>query len=404
MEFENDARIDRERRGWPVLRNRFWVTVTLVIAIATSALAAKRGFDGRDDDRGDDDRDRYAIGLWGDLPYSDMQAQTGVPNMIADMNSQDLAFTAHDGDLKAGNGITGSVTPTTCADPLYDQGLKYLNSLRAPAMFTPGDNDWTDCDRAKNGGFNSLERLDHERALFFSNSFSQGQHRIHQEVQSTPLCLGVSGPVPCVENRRWTLGGVTYATINIQGSCNNLCDTAPNPAEYAARNAADIAWVQETFAKAKERNSAAVMLITQADPGFDLSDATRAPTRDPKTLVENDNLPASDPAAPGPAPDGYHDFLVALRDEVIAFRRPVAYVHGDSHYFRVDKPFLDAKGRRLENFTRVETFGDNVFSADPASDDNNVHWVKVFVDPRSREVFSYQVQIVPGNRVAVPAP
>jgi len=41
----------------------------------------------------------------------------------------------------------------------------------------------------------------------------------------------------------------------------------------------------------------------------------------------------------------------------------VAYVHGDSHYFRVDKPFLDAKGRRLENFTRVETFGDNVFSA-----------------------------------------
>jgi hypothetical protein len=388
------------------MRNRFWVMIAVLVAVgSTTALAARGGFDGRGDDRDDDhDRGGYAIGLWGDLPYSDVQAQTGVPNLIADMNSQDLAFTAHDGDLKAGNGITGSVTPTTCADPLYDQGLKYLNSLRAPAMFTPGDNDWTDCDRAKNGGFNSLERLDHERALFFSNSFSQGQHRIHQEVQSTPLCLGISGPVPCVENRRWTLGGVTYATINIQGSCNNLCDTAPNPAEYAARNAADIAWVQETFAKAKERNSAAIMLITQADPGFDLSDATRAPTRDPKTLVENDNLPASDPAAPGPAPDGFHDFLVALRNEVIAFRRPVAYVHGDSHYFRVDKPFLDAQGRRLENFTRVETFGDNTFSADPASDDNNVHWVKVFVDPRSREVFAYQVQIVPGNRVAVPAP
>jgi hypothetical protein len=44
---------------------------------------------------------------------------------------------------------------------------------------------------------------------------------------------------------------------------------------------------------------------------------------------------------------------------VVAFRRPVAYVHGDSHYMRVDKPFLDARGRRLENFTRVETFGDN---------------------------------------------
>lgn len=46
----------------------------------------------------------YAIGLWGDLPYSDTQALVGVPNLIADMNAQKLAFTVHDGDLKAGNG------------------------------------------------------------------------------------------------------------------------------------------------------------------------------------------------------------------------------------------------------------------------------------------------------------
>jgi hypothetical protein len=216
--------------------------------------------------------------------------------------------------------------------------------------------------------------------------------------------LGVSGPVPCVENRRWEVGGVTYATLNIQGSCNNLCDTAPDPAEYAARNAADIAWMQQTFDEAKAHHSAAIMFISQADPGFDGTDATRGPVRNPQTLVETDTLPATDPAAPGPTPDGFHDFLVALRLQVIAFERPVAYVHGDSHYFRVDKPFLDAQGRRLENFTRVETFGDNAFKTDPASDDNNVHWVKVFVDARSREVFSYQPQIVPGNRVAVPAP
>jgi len=54
----------------------------------------------------------YAIGLWGDLPYSDIQATTGVPNLIADMNAQNLVFTAHDGDLKAGNSTPGSVTPT----------------------------------------------------------------------------------------------------------------------------------------------------------------------------------------------------------------------------------------------------------------------------------------------------
>jgi hypothetical protein len=77
----------------------------------------------------------------------------------------------------------------------------------------------------------------------------------------------------------------------------------------------------------------------------------------------------------------------------------VAYVHGDSHYYRVDRPFQDAAGRRLENFTRVETFGNN-----PANGNNDVQWVKVHIDARSREVFAYEVQIVPGNRVAVPAP
>jgi len=109
-----------------------------------------------------------------------------------------------------------------------------------------------------------------------------------------------------------TLKGVTYMTVNIQGPCNNLCDTAPDPAEYAARNAA---------------------------------------------------------------------------------------VHADSHYFRVDKPLLDSQGRRLENFTRVETFGDN-----QGNGNNDVHWGKALVDPHSRDVFAFQVQIVPENRTAVASP
>jgi hypothetical protein len=56
--------------------------------------------------------------------------------------------------------------------------------------------------------------------------------------------------VACVENRRWTYHGVTYATLNIQGSCNNLCDTnrqhvgeSGDPEEWATRNQADIDWL-----------------------------------------------------------------------------------------------------------------------------------------------------------------
>ena len=346
----------------------------VAIALSTTALA-------HDDDEREGEGGTYSIGLWGDLPYSPVQATVGVPNLIADMNAQKLKFTVHDGDLKAGSN-------SLCDDTLYLQSLAYLNALKAPAMFTPGDNDWTDCDRPSNGGFNSRERLDRERQLLFSTPFSFGQNRMRQEVQQGALCLGVAGFVPCVENRRWMVGRVIYVTLNVPGSCNNLCDTAPDPAEFVARNAANIRWLQESFAQASERNAVAVMLIAQANPGWDLTDGTRAPLRDPKTLAETDALP-----------DGYKDYLLALRSEVVAFRKPVAYVHGDSHYFRVDKPFLDAAGRRIENFTRVETFGNSA-----GNGNNDVHWIKVAVDPRSRDVFSYQPMMVPGNRVAVPAP
>jgi hypothetical protein len=121
--------------------------------------------------------------------------------------------------------------------------------------------------------------------------------------------------VPCVENRRWTVGRVPYLTLNVQGSCNSLCDTAPDPAGCAARNAANIAWLRQAFELPKQRRSAAVMIISQADPGWGQSDPTRAPLRDPKTLAQTDRQPG-----------GLQDVLLALRDEVVAFRSPVACV------------------------------------------------------------------------------
>jgi hypothetical protein len=44
------------------------------------------------------------------------------------------------------------------------------------------------------------------------------------------------------------VNGVVYATLNIQSSCDNLCDTLPEPAEWAARNRPDILWMQQTWA------------------------------------------------------------------------------------------------------------------------------------------------------------
>src|SRR5581483_2141360 len=382
---------------------RRWLAPLIAAVVAAGLVAALASAGGPDTNKKSFE---YAIGLWGDLPYSDAQAQTGVPNLIADMNSSDIEFSVHDGDLKAGSATANSVTATTCADALYVQALTYFNSFKEPAFFTPGDNDWTDCDRVSNGSFNALERLQHERQVMFSGPYADtsfGKKRMKVEVQSSPFCLGTTSSTgsptfqtPCVENRRWELHDVMYATFNVQGTCNNLCksgsasdpsvgDTpAPDPAEETARNAADKAWLDETFAEATAHGDDAVMLISQADPGFDATGGQGDPKRDPKTLAETD----------GNA-DGFQDWLLEVRKDTIAFGKPVAYVHGDSHYFRVDKPLHDANGLRVENFTRVETFGDN-----QGNGTQDVNWLKVLVDPHTRDVFAFQPQIVPANQVA----
>ena len=93
----------------------------------------------------------YSIGLWGDLPYSQSQAEA-IPAMIEDMNSQDLVFTVQDGDLRQGGGVpslraensSNGVGGIVGGGSIYQRGLNYFNALKAPAIFTTGDNDWTD--------------------------------------------------------------------------------------------------------------------------------------------------------------------------------------------------------------------------------------------------------------------
>ena len=161
----------------------------------------------------------------------------------------------------------------------------------------------------------------------------------------------------------------------------------------AARRKAGILRRRTHRANTAVVDAAALQLRAPAPPrpaprsGWDDTDGTRAPTRNANTLVEDDAQKLT---------DGFHDFLVALRAQAIAFGKPVTYLHGDSHYFRVDKPLLDSKGKRITNFTRVETFGDHQPNL------GDVNWLKVNVDPSSREVFSYEQQIVNRDPVLVP--
>src|SRR5947209_2088027 len=62
----------RHRRSSPLLAAL--VLGTLAVGLTTAALARQAATN--------DKQFAYAVGLWGDLPYSDVQATTGVPNLI----------------------------------------------------------------------------------------------------------------------------------------------------------------------------------------------------------------------------------------------------------------------------------------------------------------------------------
>jgi hypothetical protein len=287
---------------------------------------------------------RFTFGLIGDMPYG-LEGELKFPHVIADINAdRNLAFVAHDGDIKNGSSL--------CSDAMYLNRLDLFNSFEHPLIYIPGDNEWTDCHRANNGSYDPLERLALLRTLFFPDEQSLGERTMTLERQSATY----------PENVRWVVHHVLFAGLHVVGSNNNLGRTPSADAEYVARNAATAQWLHTTFARAREENHKAVMLIIQANPGFELPAAQRT---------------------------GFNDFLAALEAETIAYQGPVVLVHGDSHYFRIDKPMLGSRsGRRIENFTRVETFGEN---------DN--HWLHVTVEPTSPNVFVFDQRLVAANFV-----
>jgi hypothetical protein len=313
---------------------------------------------------------RFEVALWGDVPYTSAGTGTAtpkVPNLITHMNAANPAFTIFNGDTKDGSSM--------CTDAIISaQVRERFNSIAAPTIYTPGDNEWTDCHRTNNGGHDPLERLNYIRRTLFNTADSFGQRKLPLEHQGAP-----AGPYS--ENTRWVYNNIVFATLHVVGSNNNKITAAnclasnskrtqaqcdDGNVEYMERDAMNLAWLRRSFDLAKQLNSPGIMLTIQANPGFDLPDTTT-----------NEREAAS--------VDGFNGFLQTLIQETRAFSGQVVLVHGDSHYFRIDMPLLDPN-RLLTNFTRVETFG----SA-------NAHWVKAIVDPASKQVFKFEPMIVPGN-------
>lgn len=287
---------------------------------------------------------RFEFALIGDVPYDEVQSRELFPNMIEDMNAADLDFVVHDGDIKSGS--------TPCTDESFERVKAQFQEIRHPVVYVFGDNEWTDCGRLKTNYFSPLERLQKLREMFTQGDHSLGQRTMPLERQSADSRFAAYR-----ENVRWERSGVVFAAVNVPGDRNNF--GAP---EFAERNVANIAWIRDAFARARAEQSRGVMLIMQANPHFDLT-STNSLRR------------------------GFNEMLRVIEDETVAFGKPVVLVHGDSHYFRIDQPLVGSKsGRRIENFTRVETFGNP-----------DVHWILGVVDSRDPNVFQFERRLVKKN-------
>jgi len=303
-----------------------------VIALAApGSLALSNG-----SHAGDSDSSRFSFAAFGDTPYFAFEA-VRLETLIPQMNSQALAFVLHIGDLKSSR--------DRCDDRLYIARKQLFEMIRHPFVIVPGDNDWTDCHRKSGGEYDPLERLRYFRELFYS-----AQPALPIERESAQ-----SGFVDYVENQRWTIGGIMFVTEHVVGSNNNLGRTPEADDEYRSRNAADLYWLRESFSLARERGLLGIVVAMHADPRFELSPARQAHT-------------------------GFADFVQALREETIAFGRPVLLIHGDNHTFRFDHPLRDVNsGTAIPTFTRLEVFGSPTAG-----------WVKVTVDPASGQLFSVE--------------
>src|SRR5207247_1397707 len=139
--------------------------------------------------------------------------------LIADINNhKKVAFSAHMGDIKAGDTwcIGGNAKDLAGAPNVYVNNLTLFNTFQAPVVYMPGDNEWTDCHRTNNGAYNPQERLTYTRSIFFGSSQSLGQRTMTLTRQSSD-----PGFELYKENVMWRMGGVLFVGVNQPGSNNN---------------------------------------------------------------------------------------------------------------------------------------------------------------------------------------
>jgi len=294
----------------------------------------------------------FTVVALGDAPYSDPLDYLRFSGLIHTINELKPVFSVHVGDIKAGS--------RPCTDRRLTRIRDYFDDFDSALIYTPGDNEWTDCHRVTAGGWDPLDRLELLRRHYFSTSKSHGKKPIRLTRQSDDKRFE-----KFVENARWTRGGVGFVTAHVVGSYNNAerRDVAAR-AEFKERDKASSTWIADGFAWAQKANMKGLVIFIHADP-------LRGRDHDRKVGKP------------------FGRTVKALKQGAVTFKKPVLVVHGDYHEYKLDKPFTTSAGKAIENLTRLEVQGAP-----------EVWATRIDIDPASPSLF----KIAPLKPVGAEAP
>lgn len=286
----------------------------------------------------------------GDMPYSPPRDFQRFETLITEINRLKPSFSIFIGDTKSGSSL--------CSDE-HNQIIKsYFLSFKEPLIYSPGDNEWTDCHRLLAGAYDPLERLAALRTVFFSTNQSFGKNtiRLQRQADLDPKYSKY------VENAYWTQNNFLFVSIHIPGSNNNNEGTESAIKEYQDRNEANLAWIDQAFNLATQRNLNGIIFAYQADMFYK-----------PSQLTSSES--------------GYRDTLESLISRSEIFNKPVLLIHGDSHRLKIDQPLYRKNQKRvLENVLRLQVMGADQVQA-----------VEVQVNPAQEQPFSFKPIILKAN-------
>jgi hypothetical protein len=339
------------------------LAATAVALFAVSAAGADDGHGHGSDHHGPAPL-TYAV--IGDTPYGNPQLEN-FPNDIAEINADpQVQLVMHLGDIKNGS--------SECTTPYFERIRADFNQFEEPLVYTPGDNEWTDCHRANNGGYwpagpvlngdSRPARLSEIHRIFFDHpGWALGRQPMRVETQGGNYS----------ENVMWSRADVEFGDLNVPGSNNDWLPWFGQPQtksqidEVTNRTEADIAWMDHIFGEARQEHAKAVAIGIQADmwdPAF-AGDTTQF--------------------------DHFQPIVQELARQALRFHGPVLLLNGDSHQFVDDRPLADPSRPQNKSMYGITQDVPNLRRITVNGSTTPCHeWLKLTIDPSSTEVFSYQ--------------